>query len=757
MFGNGAKFAVGDLPPGQLRSRLQSLPPQARSRAMHWLHSFSFPAEDLDAIRVDDEGGVYYVDSHRPGKRRQQQQGATADAPLAEEAITLAGAFTLHSKPGATRVVHLDFDGAVISGTQWNASAGIASWTAKPFDTDGNPGSFSADELARIHEIWHRVAEDYAAFDIDVTTEEPSTYGPNAGLVLVTHSDAGTATPLPSSGAGGVAYVNVWGASYYANYQPAFVYYNNLGSGFPTYVAEAASHELGHNLGLSHDGTTSGTTYFSGQGSGNVSWAPIMGVGYYNNVTQWSKGEYADANQAQDDIAIISAKLTTRADDHANALGAGATALVVAADGSVSASNPENDPENTQPANKGILQSRSDVDVFAFATGGGQVELQVTPAWAAFPRTSKRGANVDVAAALYDAAGNQVAFSNPEAETHALLGANLPAGVYYLAIDGIGHPTLYSDYGSLGEYFITGSVPPDAADTQPPTPDPMSFAAAPVALGPDRITMTAATASDDRGVVEYQFHCVSGGSGCTDSAWQSATTYVAQNLAASTVYQYQVRARDLSGNTTQWSATAAATTATPNQPPVADFTVSCSYLSCTFTDRSTDPDSSLASWQWIFGDGTSSTQRNPVKAYGGGGLYNVTLTVTDTAGASANTVQTITVSAPPPPNAPGGLGASNGANGSALLAWTDQSTDETGFTLQRETLRKNGSWGSTLTVALPIAGDSATGQAQNYSDASGAGTFRYRLRADNGPSFSAWTGWVQVTVTGSVCTGKKCR
>jgi PKD repeat protein len=754
MYGKDASFKVGDLPPGQLKTKLHSLPPTARARAMHWLHSFSFPTADVDSIRVDDEGGVYYVDAERP-KRRARQGASAPDAPLTQEAISLAGAFTLHSKPGATRKVHLDFDGATIAGTAWNSSAGIASWSARAFDIDGNPASFSADELARIHEVWHRIAEDYSAFDIDVTTEAPASYGPNVGRVLITHSASGTAAPLPSASAGGVAYVNVWGSSSYTNYQPALVYYNNLGSGNPTYIAEASSHELGHNLGLSHDGTTSGTQYYTGHGTGNVSWAPIMGVGYSQNVTQWSKGEYPNANQTQDDVAIITAKLTTRADDHANALGGGASMLVVSAGGSVYASNPESDPDNAQPANKGVIQSRSDIDVFAFATGGGLVDLQVTPAWAAFPRTSRRGANVDVAAAIYSASGTQLALSNPQDETHAVLSTNLPAGAYYLAVEGIGHPTNYSDYGSLGEYFITGYVPPDAADTAAPTPNPMYFASTPAALGADRITMTATTATDDRGIVEYQFHCVSGGTGCVDSAWQSGTTYLAQNLAASTVYQYQVRARDLSGNMTQWSAAQSAMTTAANQPPVADFTQSCSFLTCTFTDRSTDPDSSIASWQWSFGDGTSSTQRNPTHAYGGGGIFNVTVTVTDNLGASANKVQTITVNAPPPPNSPSGLSAVNGANnGTALLAWTDQSTDETGFTLQRETLRKNGSWGSTSTSALPIAGDSATGQAQSHTDAPGSGTYRYRLRADNGPSFSAWTGWVQVTVT--ACTGKRC-
>ncbi|WP_305803521.1 hypothetical protein, partial [Thiolapillus sp.] len=59
---------------------------------------------------------------------------------------------------------------------------------------------------------------------------------------------------------------------------------------------------------MSHDGTSS-AGYYSGHGDGFVSWAPIMGVGYYKNVTQWSKGEYPDASQVQDDLAIIDGKL----------------------------------------------------------------------------------------------------------------------------------------------------------------------------------------------------------------------------------------------------------------------------------------------------------------------------------------------------------------------------------------------------------------------------------------------------------------
>ena len=96
--------------------------------------------------------------------------------------------------------------------------------------------------------------------------------------------------------------MGVFGDPYRA---PAYVFPANLGNGNPKYVAEAISHEVGHNLGLAHDGQidANGATvsYYGGHGS----WAPIMGMGYYKPITQWSKGEYVNATQKQDDIAII--------------------------------------------------------------------------------------------------------------------------------------------------------------------------------------------------------------------------------------------------------------------------------------------------------------------------------------------------------------------------------------------------------------------------------------------------------------------
>ncbi len=75
-------------------------------------------------------------------------------------------------------------------------------------------------------------------------------------------------------------------------YKPALVFPERLGNS-DRYIAEAAAHECGHTLGLLHDGTTTGTEYYAGHGTGATGWAPIMGNGYYKSLTQWSKGEYA--------------------------------------------------------------------------------------------------------------------------------------------------------------------------------------------------------------------------------------------------------------------------------------------------------------------------------------------------------------------------------------------------------------------------------------------------------------------------------
>ncbi len=454
LFDAGSPISMQLLPAGPLKTSLEALPQDARNRALEWMGRLSLNQSDLDYLRVDAHGGVYFADTFLPDPELVNEQQADEAAVL--PAINAADTFVLHSRPGAPNVVYLDFDGHTITGTAWNSSNDPL--VAKPYDIDGNPNSFSSEERARIGEIWHRVAEDYAPFDIDVTTEEPASFGPHVGRILITEDVDANGKHMPAKGAGGVAYVDVFGRSNYSHYSPALVYFNNLGHGGATYVAEAASHEFGHNQGLSHDGTSS-HSYYTGHGSGKVSWAPIMGAGYYKNVTQWSKGEYPDANRTEDDIAIIAAKLGYRADDHGDSMGT-ATPLSVDASGNIVASNPETDPHNSHPGNKGIIGDRDDVDMFYLDAAAGPLSLTVTPAWDAFTRSNRRGANLDVEAVLLDSNGSVVASAEPADETDASISVNVSGGRYYLQIDGVGNGASpgYSDYGSIGQYFINGSL-----------------------------------------------------------------------------------------------------------------------------------------------------------------------------------------------------------------------------------------------------------------------------------------------------------
>lgn len=86
----------------------------------------------------------------------------------------------------------------------------------------------------------------------------------------------------------------------------------------------------------------------------------------------------------------------------------------------------------------------------------------------------------------------------------------------------------------------------------------------------------------------------------------------------------------------------------PNQPPVAAFTSSCSALTCSFTDASTDPDGIVTSWSWSFGDGQTDTTRNPSHPYDAAGTYSVSLTTTDDDGATGTATGSVTVTTAAP-------------------------------------------------------------------------------------------------------------
>jgi PKD repeat protein len=81
---------------------------------------------------------------------------------------------------------------------------------------------------------------------------------------------------------------------------------------------------------------------------------------------------------------------------------------------------------------------------------------------------------------------------------------------------------------------------------------------------------------------------------------------------------------------------------TSTTPPVADFSYTVSKKVAEFEDHSTASDGTIVSWFWDFGDGHTSTNRNPGHWYRRYGTYMITLTVTDDDGARNSMSKTVT-------------------------------------------------------------------------------------------------------------------
>ena len=418
---------------------------------------------DAKALWSDRCGLAFYVDEATPESAQEERtevaEPTSARAPLAME--PLADTFSLNSRPDAKRTIYLDFRGDKVTGTAWNASYG-SSIDVPAYTSDASADTnFSSAELTEIQRAWQVVAEDYAPFDVNVTTKEP----PAAALERESYSDEvyGVTVHITAGGpifdacrCGGVAYVNTFNVAgpNHEYYQPAWVFTNGTGTSGKS-MGEAISHEVGHNFGLSHDGTADRGYY-----SGATPWAPVMGVGYYQPMSQWSAGEYAGASQSQDDVKIIATGAPVVADDHGDT-SASATPL--------------------RGSRVGVIASRTDVDAFS-ASAAGRTKVVVSPA-AAF-------ANLDVKLTVLRADGSTLSVVDPPVSKTSSseaggLGATWtgdvdPAGsTLFFVIDGVGKgdPAAsggYSDYGSLGRYSIVLSTQDPVVDQPQPDPEPSS-------------------------------------------------------------------------------------------------------------------------------------------------------------------------------------------------------------------------------------------------------------------------------------------
>jgi hypothetical protein len=157
-------------------------------------------------------------------------------------------------------------------------------------------------------------------------------------------TDTSLRTILCGSSCAGIAYLNAFNRVSTTGFQqPAF--------GLPTSTASArqvagiVSHELGHGLGLNHDGYYSTDYYLDG--TGLKIWSPTMGAAF-TPLTQFSNGDYPGATDTQDDFAVIGQHGPSLLSDDFGDTPATARLL-----------------GNADVTVQGLISTRSDLDVFA--------------------------------------------------------------------------------------------------------------------------------------------------------------------------------------------------------------------------------------------------------------------------------------------------------------------------------------------------------------------------------------------------------
>lgn len=336
------------------------------------------------------------------------------------------------SRPAATTVVFLDFDGHIVENTSWNDVEEVI---------DALPAPLSPEDILAIYRI---VREDFIPFNINITTD--SMYYEQAS-VYSRHRVIITPTSYWTSGDVGVAVI---GCLAFGDETPSFVFADQL---FFDYfrISQVVSHEIGHALGLHHitqwnSNCTVNAEYKGTTGTEFPTFAPIMGESFNADISGW--------------VNDFSELGCTELQNEIDAFHSGRFGFIAAPD-DISDFFAYAKPFSPYSAHvtDGVIGDSADVDIFKLTLAEKRIiDIDVTPN--RVHKQTRTGINFIPEVDLYNADSVLLRTYRDPYGIDVFIDTVLNPGTYYFKVRAVGGENLpyYSSFGSYEFLYLVRDV-----------------------------------------------------------------------------------------------------------------------------------------------------------------------------------------------------------------------------------------------------------------------------------------------------------